>query len=121
MCGRYSLIADIGELQERFGFDGSELTHAPRYNVAPTQMALTVTNGSERLGSYIRGGTDSILGQERIRRQSHDKRPRGDGRRNAQLPHCVTETTVPGSGRWLLRVAGERLQQEAHEDHDGIG
>ena len=39
--------ADIGELQERFGFDGSELTHAPRYNVAPTQMALTVTNGSE--------------------------------------------------------------------------
>ena len=56
MCGRYSLIADIGELQERFGFDGSELTHAPRYNVAPTQMALTVTNGSERRGSYIRGG-----------------------------------------------------------------
>ena len=112
MCGRYSLIADIGELQERFGFDGSELTHVPRYNVAPTQMALTVTNGSERRGSYM---------QERIRRQSHDKRPRGDGRRNAQLPHCVTETTVPGSGRWLLRVAGKRLQQEAHEDHDGIG
>ena len=56
MCGRYSLIADIGELQERFGFDGSELTHAPRYNVAPTQMALTVTNGSERRGSYMRWG-----------------------------------------------------------------
>ena len=56
MCGRYSLIADIGELQERFGFDGSELTHAPRYNVAPTQMALTMTNGSERRGSYMRGG-----------------------------------------------------------------
>ena len=56
MCGRYSLIAGIGELQERFGFDGSELTHAPRYNVAPTQMALTVTNGSERRGSYMRWG-----------------------------------------------------------------
>ena len=56
MCGRYSLIADIGELQERFGFDGSELPHAPRYNVAPTQMALTVTNGSERRGSYMRWG-----------------------------------------------------------------
>ena len=56
MCGRYSLIADIGELQERFGFDGSELTHVPRYNVAPTQMALTVTNGSERRGSYMRWG-----------------------------------------------------------------
>ena len=56
MCGRYSLIADIGELQERFDFAGSELTHAPRYNVAPTQMALTVTNGNGRSGSYMRWG-----------------------------------------------------------------
>ena len=56
MCGRYSLIADMGELQERFGFDGSELTHAPRYNIAPTQMALAVTNGSVRRGSYMRWG-----------------------------------------------------------------
>ncbi len=56
MCGRYSLIADIGALQERFAFNGSELTHAPRYNIAPTQMALTVTNGSGRRGSYMRWG-----------------------------------------------------------------
>ena len=56
MCGRYSLIADMGELQERFGFDGSELTHTPRYNIAPTQMALTVTNGGGRRGSYMRWG-----------------------------------------------------------------
>ena len=56
MCGRYSLIADISELQERFDFDSSGLTHGPRYNVAPTQMALTVTNGSGRRGSYMRWG-----------------------------------------------------------------
>ena len=56
MCGRYSLIADIGELQERFGFDGPELTHVPRYNIAPTQMALTVTNGNGRRSSYMRWG-----------------------------------------------------------------
>ena len=121
MCGRYSLIADIGELQERFGFDGSELTHAPRYNVAPTQMALTVTNGSERRGSYMRWGLipswakSASVGNRMINARAETVA------RNAQLPHCVTETTVPGSGRWLLRVAGERLQQEAHEDHDGIG
>ena len=54
MCGRYSLIADIGALQERFRFDGSELTHAPRYNIAPIQMALAVTNGGGRRGSYMR-------------------------------------------------------------------
>ena len=56
MCGRYSLIADIGALQERFEFDGADLTHAPRYNIAPTQMALTVTNGHERCASYMRWG-----------------------------------------------------------------
>ena len=56
ICGRYSLIADIGELQERFDFAGSELTHAPRYNGAPTQMAVTVTNGNGRSGSYMRWG-----------------------------------------------------------------
>ena len=56
MCGRYSLIAGIGELQERFDFDGPELTHVPRYNIAPTQMALSVTNGGRRRGSYMRWG-----------------------------------------------------------------
>ena len=56
MWGRYSLIADTGELQERFDFDGSELTHAARYNIAPTQMALTVTNDGRRRGSYMRWG-----------------------------------------------------------------
>ena len=76
MCGRYGLIADIGELRERFDFDGSELTHAPRYNIAPTQMALAVTNGSERRGSYSALGPDTFLGQERIGGQPDDKRPR---------------------------------------------
>ena len=56
MCGRYSLIADIGALQERFDCDGSELTHAPRCNIAPTQMALTVTNGDGRRASHMRRG-----------------------------------------------------------------
>ena len=56
MCGRYSLIADITELCKRFDFDGSELTHAPRYNIAPTQMALTVTNGDGRRTSHMRWG-----------------------------------------------------------------
>ena len=56
MCGRYSLIADLGELAERFEFDGNGLNHAPGYNIAPTQMALTVTNGEGRRASYMRWG-----------------------------------------------------------------
>ena len=33
MCGRYTLIADMADLEERFQFDGAHLPHAPRYNI----------------------------------------------------------------------------------------
>ena len=56
MCGRYSLITDIGELADRFEFDGDCLGHTPSYNIAPTQMALTVTNGDGRRASRMRWG-----------------------------------------------------------------
>ena len=47
MCGRYSLIASIAELGERFGFDGADVAYSPSYNVAPTQGVLTVVAESE--------------------------------------------------------------------------
>ena len=56
MCGRFSLIADTDELAERFQFDDAGLTYAPSYNIAPTQMALTVKNGDTRRASFMRWG-----------------------------------------------------------------
>ena len=47
MCGRYSLAADTDELADRFRFDDAGLTYMPGYNIAPTQMALTVKNEAE--------------------------------------------------------------------------
>ena len=47
MCGRYSLIASIAELGERFGFDGADVAYSPSYNVAPTQGVLTVVAENE--------------------------------------------------------------------------
>lgn len=43
MCGRYTLVADQGVLEDRFGaaFDTS---FAPRYNIAPGQKVPVVTN-----------------------------------------------------------------------------
>ena len=57
MCGRYSLIASIAELEDRFGFDGSGVAHSPSYNVAPIQGVLTVVaeNGT-RCGVRMRWG-----------------------------------------------------------------
>ena len=56
MCGRYSLILTIGELQNRFEFDGERLGYAPAYNIAPTQNVLTVVGGEARRGRYMRWG-----------------------------------------------------------------
>ena len=56
MCGRYSLIADIGELAQRFEFDGDWLKFEAAYNVAPTQDVLTVVGGDVRRGGFMRWG-----------------------------------------------------------------
>ena len=45
MCGRYSLIAEIGELAIRFEFDAASLAQAARYN-----------SGDPRQASYLRWG-----------------------------------------------------------------
>ena len=56
MCGRYSLIADLGDLARRFEFDGDWLKFEAAYNVAPTQDALTVVGGEARRGGFMRWG-----------------------------------------------------------------
>ena len=56
MCGRYSLIADLGELVRRFEFDGDWLAFESSFNIAPTQEVLTVVGGEPRRGGYMRWG-----------------------------------------------------------------
>ena len=56
MCGRYTLESDMEFLQQRFKFAISEPDYTPRYNIAPTQDVLTVTNNGERHGQFMRWG-----------------------------------------------------------------
>ena len=56
MCGRYSLTADLGELAQRFEFDGNWDAFERWYNVAPTQEVLTVVGGETRRGGFMRWG-----------------------------------------------------------------
>ena len=116
MCGRYGLIADIGELRERFDFDGSELTHAPRYNIAPTQMALAVTNGSERRGSYMRWGLipswakSASVGSRMINARAEMVAERPSFRTALQRRRCLVladgfyEWKGQGSGKRPMRI-----------------
>ncbi|MDA0264432.1 MAG: SOS response-associated peptidase [Chloroflexi bacterium] len=64
MCGRFTLTSNLDELQGRFGFlseftgdsTGGAFDHEPRYNIAPTQPVLTVTNDGQRRGEMMRWG-----------------------------------------------------------------
>ena len=56
MCGRYTLESDMEFLQQRFKFAISDPDYKPRYNIAPTQDVLTVTNNGERHGQLMRWG-----------------------------------------------------------------
>ena len=44
------------DIQRRFDLFDSELTYSPRYNIAPTQPVLAVTNDEERQPAYLRWG-----------------------------------------------------------------
>ena len=64
MCGRYSLATDLEDIQRRFEFFDSELTHSPRYNIAPTQPVLAVTNDEGRQPAYLRWGLIPLTAHE---------------------------------------------------------
>ena len=61
MCGRFTLTSNSDELQGQFGFiseftDSEFFDRGPRYNIAPTQAVLTVTNDGQRRGEVMRWG-----------------------------------------------------------------
>ena len=56
MCGRYTLIADLGDLAQRFEFDGTDFSYDPGYNIAPTESVLTVRNIDGREAAFARWG-----------------------------------------------------------------
>ena len=56
MCGRYTLIADLADLAQRFEFDGSDFSYDPGYNIAPTESVLTVRNLEGRKAAFMRWG-----------------------------------------------------------------
>ena len=56
MCGRYTLIADLGDLAQRFEFDGSDFSYDPGYNIAPTESVPTVRNVEGREAALMKWG-----------------------------------------------------------------
>ena len=112
MCGRYSLIASVAELAERFEFDPAGIDHPPRYNVAPTQGVLTVVAGDARRAVRMRWGlipgwtTGAPSGRPMINARAETAAQRPSFREALRRRRCL----VPADGfyEWRRTAAGRR-------------
>ena len=116
MCGRYSLIADIQDLARQFEFDGTGFDSVPRYNVAPTQSVLTVTNQDGRQGEYMRWGLipswakDASIGNRMINARGETVAQKPSFRSALQRRRCLVladgfyEWQKAGKARRPMRI-----------------
>ena len=116
MCGRYSLIADIQELARQFEFDGTGFENSPRYNVAPTQAVLTVTNRDVRHAEYMRWGLipswakDASIGNRMINARGETVAQKPSFRNALQRRRCLVladgfyEWQKAGKGKQPMRI-----------------
>lgn len=57
MCGRFTLYATAGDLQLQFRFSDTRIEYRPRWNIAPSQEVLVITDkGGGREARYMRWG-----------------------------------------------------------------
>lgn len=56
MCGRFTLTKDTTEITLRWQTDRIEVEVKPRYNIAPTQNVLIVTDDGDREQVQMRWG-----------------------------------------------------------------
>jgi putative SOS response-associated peptidase YedK len=56
MCGRFTLTVEAADLQEEFGLSSVPNDWQSRYNIAPSQPVLAITDGHERAAEWLRWG-----------------------------------------------------------------
>jgi putative SOS response-associated peptidase YedK len=101
MCGRFVRHSPPSTYAELFGID--PIPGGPSFNVAPTQSvaAIRVRDGAPgRRSAAVGPDSRLVQGQEDQLRQ----RAVRYGFAEARLPQCDQEASMPGSGRWILRM-----------------
>ena len=113
MCGRYSLIASIAELGERFGFDGADVAYSPSYNVAPTQGVLTVVAENDarravrmRWGLIPSWAREASIGSRMINARAETVAEKPSFRTALRRRRCLV--LADGFYEWRRTSAGKR-------------
>ena len=117
MCGRYSLSTDIEGLSGRFDFKATGLPYASRFNIAPTQQVLTVTNdGTENQAQMMKWGLipfwakDPKIGNRSINARADTLHERPVFRQAFQKRRCLViadgfyEWMKGGNGKVPMRI-----------------
>ena len=113
MCGRYSLVASIAELEGRFGFDGTDAVYSPNYNVAPTQGVLTVVAESDarravrmRWGLIPSWAREASIGSRMINARAETVAEKPSFRTALRRRRCLV--LADGFYEWRRTGAGKR-------------
>ncbi len=112
MCGRYTLIADIGDLAQRFEFDGTDFSYDPGYNIAPTESVLTVRNVAGRGAALMRWGLipfwakDPKIGARMINARAETVTEKPAFRNALKKRRCLV--LADGYYEWQKTPAGKR-------------
>lgn len=117
MCGRFSLISDLSELQLRFDFENPLTDYVPRFNISPTQDVLTVHwEDGHNVGKYMRWGLipswakDKSIGNRAINARAETLAERPMFRTAFRRRRCLIladgfyEWTGKGKARQPMRI-----------------
>jgi putative SOS response-associated peptidase YedK len=119
MCGRFTLTADPGVVARRFGAPPAQGgSTRPRYNVAPTQPVVTVTDdGTRRLepmrwGLVPRWAKDAKGGARMINARAETLAERPAYRGALRRQRCL----IPADGfsEWAEGAGGRKAKQPMH-------
>lgn len=123
MCGRFYLDAEREYIEQAFDVDLGNLDLVPRYNIAPSQPILTITQDSQgRHAQYMRWGlipawskgVDARYSMINARIESIHEKPA------YKRPFKRTRCLIPASGfyEWQKTIQGKQPFCIAHKDGD---
>ena len=116
MCGRYTLSSNYHDLEVRFSFKGLDLDYRPRYNIAPSQKVLTVTNEEDINTKFMRWGLipswakDPKIGNRMINARCETVAEKPSFQAAFRRRRCL----VPATGFYEWQKTGGREKQPWH-------
>ena len=113
MCGQYILASNLDDLQGRFNFKFGDSPYHPRYNIAPTQEVLAVTNECTRLRENMRWGLvphwakDPNIGYRMINAKSETLASKPSFRTAYRKRRCLI--LASGFFEWKIGIAATTI------------